>query len=875
MRSHLVSRVRDALGQPARGLDGVYTPLVGRQPEMQRLRQSFELSAVNKRVAVAFVSGDPGLGKSRLAHEFEAWLCTEAAAVVLRARAQPYSESMPYGVVRDLVVRRFGILDSDSRSTASEKLKQELEERSEEAARPSAMLIGRLIGLDVEPSSEAQHISEGLEARNQAFSILGRYLASTAKEQRAAVLIIDDLHWADDGSLEFIEHLVSSCGDAPVMLLCLTRPEFWERRKNWLAPAARIDLAPLERQGSRQLVDALLARMSDVPAALRDLITATAEGNPYFIEELIGVLIADGVIRVDDSGWHVVPELLLTVRVPTTLAGVLQARLDALPARQRATLQQASVVGDVFWDDALWHLGASEQVDLEELVQRDLARGKTPSTFEGTNEYAFKHHLLHAVTYQSVLRADKRRLHRATAEWLLARSRERSSEYHGLVADHFEKAGDVEKAILYLRKAAADAWYAYALQSALAYFDRAIALMPAGGDKFDVMLARVEAAFDTRDAILEKRCIRELEAMAEELDDDAKRAIAASVLASHAAHEEDLAGTRESALKALTFAERSGHVPSAIRAHNQWGFALVAAGDLASATEHAEQGLSLSRKTCNPRGQANALGLLALIAEEQGDFARARPYRDEAIDFYTYEMDRVWKQWAICRAAACALLLGDYEVAIERLLSAYATIKAIGSRAHERDAAAQLAHAARVTGKFGEVFEWVGKAGGLEGEEAEVSLVPHLLLYCGDAHAALGRPDEARRCYERCVALFESWDKPLGTLDGRCGLARVSLSFRDAAQAATHVADAAARVADGWTGGGCADPAQVMLTTYEALKAVSDPRAERVLYAARAMVADQASKLAADASEKYLWTVKANRRICEIWKAAPLQTPGA
>jgi tetratricopeptide (TPR) repeat protein len=786
----------------------------------------------------------------------------------LRARAQPYGDSVPYGIVRDLVLRRFGILDSDGTLAAVEKLKAGLEAEGTGIAAESVSSLARLIGVEVHDASALQGAQAGVEARNEAFSTLAGYVRCVASRGTAALLIIDDLHWADEGSFEFIEHLVSACRAVPLMLLCLTRPELRERKPSWLPSATRLELAPLERSGSQQLVDALLARMREVPQALRDLVTATAEGNPYFIEELIGVLIEDGVIRVAGSIWSVVPERLSSVRVPTTLAGVLQARLDALPSSQRSTLQRASVVGHVFWDDALRQLAPEAPPDLQELVRRDLARAREPSVFEGAHEYAFKHHLLHAVTYQGVLKDDKRRLHRATAEWLLTRNKERSSEYHGLVADHLEKAGDVEGARVYLRRAGRDAWLAYALHSGLAFYDRAIALMPDGEDRFDAMVERTNVAFDIGDTDTQERCVSALEAQAEAIGGDAERAIAASVRVSHAAAVEDLEQAGAAALKALALAHRSGHVPSAIRAHNQWGYALCAAGDLAQARHHAEEGLALARANTNPRGQLNALGLLAQIAEAQGDYATARPYREQAISHFILEADQVWKHWGVCRAAALGLRLGEYETALERLLGVYDATRSIGAHVHARDAAAQLAWAARLGERWSEVFEWTAKAGGLDGEQADTSLLPELLLHSGDAHAALGRLDEARDCYRRCIRLHEGRNKPLHAVDARCGLARLSLATGDTAQAAAHVADAAQRIIDdGWRGAGSANPSDVMLTTYEVLERVSDPRAADVLAACHSLLMDQAAKLGPVASHTYLHAVKSNRRVCELWDA--------
>jgi tetratricopeptide (TPR) repeat protein len=375
-------------------------------------------------------------------------------------------------------------------------------------------------------------------------------------------------------------------------------------------------------------------------------------------------------------------------------------------------------------------------------------------------------------------------------------------------------------------------------------------------------------AFDIGDTDTQERCVSALEAQAEALGGDAERAVAASVRVSHAAAVEDLEQAGAAALKALALAQRTGHVPSAIRAHNQWGYALCAAGDLAQARHHAEEGLALARATANSRGQLNALGLLAQIAEAQGDYATARPYREQAISHFILEADQMWKHWAVCRAAAMGLRLGEYTTAEERLLGAYDAARSIGAHVHARDAAAQLAYAARLAERWSEVFEWTGNAGGLEGDQADTKLLPELLLHGGDAHAALGRLDEARDCYRRCVGLHLERNKPLQALDAHCGLARVCLATGDTVEALAHVADAVQRIVDdGWRGAGSVNPPEVVLTTYYVLKRVGDPRAPDVLAAGHSILMEQAAKLGPVASQTYLHTVKSNRRMCELWEA--------
>jgi class 3 adenylate cyclase len=402
MRSHLVLRATPrSFASAARGIEGVATPMVGREAELRALTEACETALDERRLMLVTVSGDAGLGKTRLLAEFERWIeRTHTGAVRLRGRAQPYSNSVPYGLLRDMLAWHFDMLDSDAQAVAQRKLAQGLAAGLGERGAEQAVAVGRLIGLDYSANAAIGGVEgDARQVRDQAFRVVAQYLRMLERDRGSpVVLLLDDLHWADDGSLDFIQHVANACRDTAVLLCCLTRPALYERRPLWCSGhdnQQRVELAPLSRRNSRDLAEALLARLDTTPAALRDLVTGSAEGNPYFIEELIGMLIDDGVIVADGERWHVDGDRLLQVRVPSTLAGVLQARLDALPAEEMATLQHASVIGHVFWDEALQHMAPVASHVLDGLTRRDLARGRDTSAFEGTRDFVFKHHLLH------------------------------------------------------------------------------------------------------------------------------------------------------------------------------------------------------------------------------------------------------------------------------------------------------------------------------------------------------------------------------------------------------------------------------------------------------------------------------------------------
>jgi predicted ATPase len=290
--------------------------------------------------------------------ELERWLEARLEGVWLfHARAQPHSSNVPYGLVRALFGWRFEILDTDTRAVAHAKLARGVGALFGDRSEEQIALIGQLIGLDYSVSPHLSGIAgDGRQLRDRAFHAMTQYFRLLLEEGQALVVLLDDLHWADEGSLDFVEHVAQACRDLPMMVLCLTRPGLAQRRPRWGGGTSnheRVELAPLSKRDSGELVESLLRRIATVPAALRDLVTNSAEGNPYFMEELIAMLIDDGVIVAGGDPWRVEADRLVNVHIPSTLAGVLQARLDGLPPTEKMVLQQASVVGHVFWDEPL------------------------------------------------------------------------------------------------------------------------------------------------------------------------------------------------------------------------------------------------------------------------------------------------------------------------------------------------------------------------------------------------------------------------------------------------------------------------------------------------------------------------------------------
>ena len=423
-----------------RGVEGLRVALVGRDVELAGLRQAIAAATACGSLQAVTVVAAAGMGKSRLLREA---LGGDAAygLRLWRARAQPRDSLRPWGLLNRLVAAHCGITDGDSAKAVRARLLAALTPRSSAEApadaERQAQLIGQLIGLDF---SDAPGL-RGLDARavrDLALSAVLAWLGGLSRQApptaegvgcgspaaQVLVLAIEDLHWTDEASLDLLQHLMTQGRHLQLALLMNSRPDLLERRPAWCdgETGTRIALAPLTTADSDALATALLQRLPVVPSALRELLTGRAEGNPYYMEELLRRLLDEGVIHQGSALWQVDAQRLTQLRLPTTLLGLLQARLDALPESERDSAQRASIVGHVFWDEALAQIDPAAPQALPGLQRRGWLQAHATSAFDGAAERQFDHHLLHQVTYETVLKAERRRGHAAVARWLAERT---------------------------------------------------------------------------------------------------------------------------------------------------------------------------------------------------------------------------------------------------------------------------------------------------------------------------------------------------------------------------------------------------------------------------------------------------------------------
>jgi predicted ATPase/class 3 adenylate cyclase len=606
VQTYVVQRAKPrAFRMATRGVAGIETRMVGRDAELLMLQNMFRDATEDAEVRVVTVVGDAGVGKSRLLYEFEKWIELLPEQVWrFEGRATAEMEARPYGLIRRMFAHHFEILDRDSATEVREKFRAGM---AASLNSDQADLVGQLLGLDFSTSPAVQARLGSESFRERAIVHLMQYVQDIARAP--TVIILEDIHWADDSSLDLLDYLVTVVPDTRLLVVCLARPPLFERRPSWgegQEVHTQIHLKPLSRRTSRALVGEILQKAEGVPHELRDLIVEGAEGNPFYVEELIKMLIEDSVIVVGEDPWRVELDRLAEVRVPPTLTGILQARLDSLPREEKTVLQQASVVGRLFWGAVVAELASDRaeaaQVDklLNDLRNRELIFRRERSVFETTDEYIFKHALLRDVTYETVLLKLRRVYHRQVARWLESSAGERISEYLSLIARHYELAGETAKAVHFLRRLGQESFQIGAFRDAIRAFERALALLPAVGH------------------------------------DPTQRA--------------------PTTLRDADLVERAMLLVNLGNSYNRLGDSLVA-------MQHLEQGLALAREINDPQAEIEALNRLAQMASEQGSYEKAQRYLDKVLGLAREQDDLACVASTLSMLSTIAWRWGDIEQA--------------------------------------------------------------------------------------------------------------------------------------------------------------------------------------------------------------------
>ncbi len=406
-------------------------PLVGREHELALLQEVYARALREPSTQLVTLSGEPGVGKSRLVSEFREWVDARTELVWWRqGRSLPYGDGIAFWAVGEVVKAQAGILETETAEGAGAKLNAALAALVEDPAEREWLRaqLAPLVGLHAAGSD-----------RSELFAACRVFLESLAAA-RPLVLVLEDLHWADDALLDFVDEVADLAADVPLLVLCTARPELHDRRPGWgggKRNSTALSLGPLSREETARLLASLLER-SVLPAETQQELLDRAGGNPLYAEEFARMLAERG------------PDGLKSAPLPDSVQAVIAARLDTLPPERKGLLQDAAVLGKVFWTGALAAMsGRSEDevaAGLRELARKELVRAARRSSVAGQAEYSFWHVLVRDVAYAQIPRAARAARHRAAAEWIERTAGDRVEERAELLVHHYRHGLELSRA---------------------------------------------------------------------------------------------------------------------------------------------------------------------------------------------------------------------------------------------------------------------------------------------------------------------------------------------------------------------------------------------------------------------------------------------
>lgn len=658
----------------SRGVEGLSSPLVGRDAERQALVEFLEKLQSGKG-QIAAILGEAGIGKSRLLTEIRQHEGKDLTW--LEGRSFAFSRSLGYGAFLDLLRRYAGIADEDTEAEATASLKARLRSILPGDLETYAVLAQLLsMRLDSQETAAVGAVT-GEDFRNRLFAVLERLLLALA-QQKPVVVVLEDVHWTDLSSLELLEPLFRLITHAPIAFILLSRPK-QEASENWdkLGPALEgyrpylleIPLKPLSGQASSDLVRGLLEG-SMLPQKLSEVILNKSEGNPFFVEEVLRSLIERGVLARDYDGWKVT-NLLENIQVPDTLQGVLLSRLDRLPEETKRVIQKAAVIGRVFLFRVLEHMARKEtslesQMALLEEAALVREQARVPEI-----EYVFHHALAQEVAYQTLLAPSRKLLHQKVGKAMEAIFAERIDQFRALLAYHFFKGEDWEKAFEYSVGEADAAVQLYAYAEAREHYHRALESLKHLPDntlnhqkRVDISVRLVNVSLQSESPEKNLAILTEAENLASSLADEARLA----------------------------------------RVQLWMGRVHYLAGRLREAISYFQKVLAVAPKFGDPELMALPGAVIGRVLVLQGQFAKAYQLLDRAVPLLEGTKNPHELLFARLYRGVCRAILGDYAAGFAELDQVLKTAQASRNQNAETMAHTALAMLHVTAGKYHEAM---------------------------------------------------------------------------------------------------------------------------------------------------------------------------
>ena len=645
--------------------------LVGREEEIILLNKYIKQS-ISGQTKVIGIVGEAGIGKSRLTYDLFAEYLLGEDILFLKGRAIFHGQTNPYSMFIDIIYALMGVSSTDGANTVKEKVKNRLEDMK--LPTEHSCFILPLLGIEV--TDDFYRMLSTEERKNRTFELIKNCLVAQS-QQKPILIICEDLQWTDRTSYELLSYLIENINNTPIALFCIYRPDFkhdWTSKNNY----SQIMLKELLPDEIDEMISSILDT-KEIPEKLKELLLKKAEGNPFYVEELIQTLIRTGVLERKDKKW-VINEKLEEIKLPDTIEGIIMSRFDTLPEKPKKLLQYASVIGRIFRHFLLSQLCSQDDIEnqLNYLLKNEMIflKATVPE-----KEYIFRHILIQETIYQNLLISKRKELHNEIARIIEEHHSADITEYLEVLAYHYKMAENYEKAISYFIKAGDKSLLYFSSEAIVSYFSQAVELCGKiqNPDLYISALTKLAGAYFHMGKLNKSLELYEQSLqIAKENEFLERQSYILFSMGRIYRREGNLDKAWDSQSKSLDIGRKCGYIKGQIRPLHRLATICIDRGRIEEAKKYLLEAEKLCQNVDDKLSMIYILGALGQIEQIHGNYNEAEKYYLNALDYCRQQKLKQAEVFPLKSLGRIYFQQGNFEKAIQFLEEALKLAQSLG-----------------------------------------------------------------------------------------------------------------------------------------------------------------------------------------------------